>query len=179
MKRSTSTMGTVEKELDLDRDEIDEEVVDEVADSEVVMEDVAATTTRATNSTKSRRTKRNTKNNDSPDQDKENTTNTMDMTVAEALGRGRPSMTNNTTAANGTNDTQLQKSTEAGIIKTIYCENFMCHHKLRVDLNRNVTFIHGQNGSGTFVLSYSCRNTASQGCVQGCGRFVFSELTLQ
>lgn len=38
-----------------------------------------------------------------------------------------------------------------GIIKSIYCENFMCHVKLRVDLNRNVTFIHGQNGSGTCV----------------------------
>lgn len=42
------------------------------------------------------------------------------------------------------------KPTEAGIIKTIYCENFMCHRKLRVDLNRNVNFIHGQNGSGKF-----------------------------
>lgn len=41
------------------------------------------------------------------------------------------------------------KVAEAGIIKSIYCENFMCHRKLRVDLNRNVNFIYGQNGSGT------------------------------
>jgi hypothetical protein len=45
--------------------------------------------------------------------------------------------------------TQPGKTTEAGIIKSIYCENFMCHRKLQVDLNRNVNFIHGQNGSGT------------------------------
>ena len=44
-----------------------------------------------------------------------------------------------------------ESSSCCGIIKSIYCENFMCHVKLRVDLNRNVTFIHGQNGSGTYV----------------------------
>jgi hypothetical protein len=37
---------------------------------------------------------------------------------------------------------------EAGVIKKIYMENFMCHRKLGVDLCRNVNFIHGQNGSG-------------------------------
>jgi len=40
------------------------------------------------------------------------------------------------------------KPPEAGIIKQIYVENFMCHCKLRVDLCRNVNFINGQNGSG-------------------------------
>ena len=45
-----------------------------------------------------------------------------------------------------------ESSSCCGIIKSIYCENFMCHVKLRVDLNRNVTFIHGQNGSGTYRI---------------------------
>ena len=52
-----------------------------------------------------------------------------------------------------------------GIIKSIYCENFMCHVKLRVDLNRNVTFIHGQNGSGTCV---SCVCVTRGGCFGWC-----------
>jgi hypothetical protein len=41
---------------------------------------------------------------------------------------------------------------EAGVIKQIYVENFMCHRKLKVDLNRNVNFIHGQNGSGKSAI---------------------------
>jgi len=44
------------------------------------------------------------------------------------------------------------KSAEAGVIKTIYCENFMCHAKLKVELCRNVNFIHGQNGSGKSAI---------------------------
>jgi hypothetical protein len=40
------------------------------------------------------------------------------------------------------------KPPEAGVIKSIYVENFMCHKKLTVDLCRNVNFIYGQNGSG-------------------------------
>ena len=40
------------------------------------------------------------------------------------------------------------KPAEAGIIKRVYVENFMCHRKLTIDLCRNVNFIHGQNGSG-------------------------------
>lgn len=40
------------------------------------------------------------------------------------------------------------KPPEAGVIKKVYVENFMCHRKLTVDLCRNVNFIHGQNGSG-------------------------------
>jgi hypothetical protein len=40
------------------------------------------------------------------------------------------------------------KPPEAGVIRKIYMENFMCHRKLGVDLCRNVNFIHGQNGSG-------------------------------
>jgi hypothetical protein len=40
---------------------------------------------------------------------------------------------------------------EVGVIVKIYCQDFMCHRKLTVDLNRNINFIHGQNGSGTFL----------------------------
>jgi hypothetical protein len=39
------------------------------------------------------------------------------------------------------------KPPEAGVIKKVYCENFMCHRKLKVDFNRNVNFVHGQNGT--------------------------------
>jgi hypothetical protein len=41
---------------------------------------------------------------------------------------------------------------EAGIIKRIQVENFMCHRKLTVELCRNVNFIHGQNGSGKSAI---------------------------
>ncbi|KAL7570169.1 hypothetical protein ACA910_020007 [Epithemia clementina (nom. ined.)] len=44
------------------------------------------------------------------------------------------------------------KPAEAGIIKRVYVENFMCHPKLTVDLCRNVNFIHGQNGSGKSAI---------------------------
>ena len=44
------------------------------------------------------------------------------------------------------------KMAEAGIIKKIYVENFMCHRKLTVELCRNVNFIHGQNGSGKSAI---------------------------
>jgi hypothetical protein len=39
-----------------------------------------------------------------------------------------------------------------GIVTQIYVENFMCHRKLRVDLNKNINFIHGQNGSGKSAI---------------------------
>lgn len=41
---------------------------------------------------------------------------------------------------------------ECGIMTRIYCENFMCHRKLTVDLCRNVNFIYGQNGSGKSAI---------------------------
>jgi hypothetical protein len=40
------------------------------------------------------------------------------------------------------------KPPEAGVIKKIYMENFMCHRKFGIELCRNVNFINGQNGSG-------------------------------
>lgn len=41
---------------------------------------------------------------------------------------------------------------QVGIIQQILVENFMCHRKLRVDLCRNINFIHGQNGSGKSAI---------------------------
>ena len=41
---------------------------------------------------------------------------------------------------------------EAGVIRRVYVENFMCHRKLTVDLCRNVNFIYGQNGSGKSAI---------------------------
>lgn len=41
---------------------------------------------------------------------------------------------------------------EAGIIRKIEVEHFMCHRKLHIDLCRNVNFIHGQNGSGKSAI---------------------------
>eukprot|EP00978_Attheya_sp_CCMP212_P038459 scaffold190887_cov50-Attheya_sp.AAC.1 len=42
------------------------------------------------------------------------------------------------------------KPAEAGIIKRVYVQDFMCHRKLTVDLCQNVNFIHGANGSGEY-----------------------------
>lgn len=44
------------------------------------------------------------------------------------------------------------KPPEAGVIKSVYVENFMCHRKLSVELCRNVNFINGQNGSGKSAI---------------------------
>mmetsp|Transcript_3048 Transcript_3048/g.6871 ORF Transcript_3048/g.6871 Transcript_3048/m.6871 type:complete len:1302 (+) Transcript_3048:476-4381(+) len=41
---------------------------------------------------------------------------------------------------------------EAGLISKIYCENFMCHRKLTVELCQNINFIYGQNGSGKSAI---------------------------
>ena len=41
---------------------------------------------------------------------------------------------------------------EAGIIKNIYLENFMCHRKLSVDFCPNVNFVNGDNGSGKSAI---------------------------
>jgi chromosome segregation ATPase len=55
-------------------------------------------------------------------------------------------------AARTTTTTSGLTAPEAGIIKSVYVENFMCHKKLTVDLCRNVNFIHGQNGSGKSAI---------------------------
>ena len=43
---------------------------------------------------------------------------------------------------------------EAGQIVQIKIENFMCHQKLTVDFCKNVNFITGQNGSGTYICAF-------------------------
>ena len=64
----------------------------------------------------------------------------------------------------GENGTEIRKSinppgrpAEAGIIQQVYVENFMCHHKFKVDLCRNVNFITGQNGSGKSAILAAIR----------------------
>ncbi|CAB9514637.1 of chromosomes protein 6 [Seminavis robusta] len=44
------------------------------------------------------------------------------------------------------------KPAECGVIASVYCENFMCHPRLTIDLCRNVNFIHGRNGSGKSAI---------------------------
>jgi hypothetical protein len=44
------------------------------------------------------------------------------------------------------------KPPEAGVLSRIYCENFMCHQKLSIDLGPHVNFITGQNGSGKSAI---------------------------
>ncbi|KAG3097373.1 hypothetical protein PI124_g12695 [Phytophthora idaei] len=39
-----------------------------------------------------------------------------------------------------------------GVIEEIYCENFMCHRKLRVSLRPHTNFIAGENGSGKSAI---------------------------
>ena len=66
------------------------------------------------------------------------------------------------------------KPPEAGVIKKIYLENFMCHKKLSVSLCRNINFINGQNGSGKsailaglqIALGASARRTNRAGNLQ-------------
>lgn len=47
---------------------------------------------------------------------------------------------------------------EAGQIKSVYVENFMCHSKMTVDFGKHVNFVTGQNGSGrsTYLQSFQC-----------------------
>ena len=45
------------------------------------------------------------------------------------------------------------KPAEAGILKKVYMENFMCHQKFSVDLCRNVNFITGQNSGKSAILA--------------------------
>jgi chromosome segregation ATPase len=41
---------------------------------------------------------------------------------------------------------------EMGVIEEIYCENFMCHRKLRVTLSPHINFLTGENGSGKSAI---------------------------
>ncbi|RLN98589.1 hypothetical protein BBJ28_00022200, partial [Nothophytophthora sp. Chile5] len=42
--------------------------------------------------------------------------------------------------------------TEMGVVEEIYCENFMCHRKMRVALCPHINFITGENGSGKSAI---------------------------
>lgn len=44
------------------------------------------------------------------------------------------------------------KPAEAGILIRVSCENFMCHHKLSLDLGPHANFITGKNGSGKSAI---------------------------
>ncbi|KAL0584383.1 hypothetical protein ABG067_005734 [Albugo candida] len=50
------------------------------------------------------------------------------------------------------NGRRVSSQSEMGIIEEIYCENFMCHQKLRVELSPNINFITGENGSGKSAI---------------------------
>ena len=43
-------------------------------------------------------------------------------------------------------------ASSAGLIKEIYCENFMCHKKLSIGFGRRINFINGSNGSGKSAI---------------------------
>ena len=45
-----------------------------------------------------------------------------------------------------------EDASSAGLIKEIYCENFMCHKKLEIKLGRRINFINGANGSGKSAI---------------------------
>jgi len=82
-----------------------------------------------------------------PEYNKENEDENMMGTPSKKPRQSRQSMQSPLKAINAPG-----KPAEAGIITKIYCENFMCHRKLTVTLNRNVNFIHGQNGSGKSAI---------------------------
>eukprot|EP00953_Heterococcus_sp_UTEX-ZZ885_P018385 10266-Heterococcus_DN1.PRE.2 len=44
------------------------------------------------------------------------------------------------------------KNSDAGIVLSIEARHFMCHRFLTVNLNRNINFIHGANGSGKSAI---------------------------
>lgn len=47
------------------------------------------------------------------------------------------------------NDTRKQNQpAEYGVVEEVYCQNFMCHEKLRIKLGPLINFIIGHNGSG-------------------------------
>ncbi|OWZ13347.1 Structural maintenance of chromosomes protein [Phytophthora megakarya] len=61
-----------------------------------------------------------------------------------AVGRKRKQMSGDATELSQ-KDANIQ--TEMGVVEEIYCENFMCHRKLRVALSPHINFITGENGS--------------------------------
>lgn len=47
---------------------------------------------------------------------------------------------------------EVESKSEPGVIEEIYCENFMCHRKMRIKLSKNINFITGENGSGKSAI---------------------------
>jgi recombinational DNA repair ATPase RecF len=47
---------------------------------------------------------------------------------------------------------RVGRPAEAGILTRVHCENFMCHHKLSLDLGPHANFISGMNGSGKSAI---------------------------
>ena len=43
---------------------------------------------------------------------------------------------------------KTNRAAEHGIIEEIFCQNFMCHPRLKIALGSNINFIIGHNGSG-------------------------------
>jgi hypothetical protein len=85
-----------------------------------------------------------------PSQDKENSENSsaVEDQAEEVAGEDNEASNADAVEPFRRRINREGKPPEAGVIKKIYMENFMCHRKLGVDLCRNVNFIHGQNGSG-------------------------------
>ena len=73
---------------------------------------------------------------------------TSSAAAAAAAAARRPDLSHH----RATHPKNTSTPAEAGLIKSIYLENFMCHRKLSVDLNSNVNFIHGDNGSGKSAI---------------------------
>ncbi|KAL3671051.1 hypothetical protein V7S43_004234 [Phytophthora oleae] len=64
------------------------------------------------------------------------------------VGHKRRMKTSSQTATNMDADIE----SEMGVVEEIYCENFMCHRKLRVALSPHINFITGENGSGKSAI---------------------------
>ncbi|TMW59647.1 hypothetical protein Poli38472_004716 [Pythium oligandrum] len=70
----------------------------------------------------------------------------------DVVGGGKRKRASSSAAATETGEREQRNETEMGIIEEIYCENFMCHRKLRVQLSPHINFITGENGSGKSAI---------------------------
>ncbi len=48
---------------------------------------------------------------------------------------------------------ERERTSNAGIITRIFVENFMCHRKFDIKLNKHLNFITGRNGSGKSAIA--------------------------
>ena len=89
------------------------------------------------------------------DMSHDKTMKTKDSTDASkrsngTVGSKRRRETGETATALSQLDAHIES--EMGIVEEIYCENFMCHRKLRVVLCPHTNFITGENGSGKSAI---------------------------